>query len=86
MDRVRNQVQKHLLQLNSITANPRYPLIHLYLDQYPMPIEITTCQGKDIPEEFFDIERSSLPAAFFEARPNAFNYGTGPKAVVDDTV
>ena len=66
IDRVRDQVQKHLLQLDSISSYLRYLCIRLGLDQYPVPLQIAARQGKGFPDEVVDVERSSVWASFLK--------------------
>jgi hypothetical protein len=49
LDGVCDQVQKHLLQLDSIAADRRQLLIRLGPGQYPMLLQVAAYQGKSFP-------------------------------------
>src|SRR6266478_7776455 len=84
IDGVRDQVQKHLLQLDSISSYLRGLCIRLDLDRYPVPLQIAAGQGEGFPDEFVDIERSSFPAVLLEDRPNASDHRCRAMAISDD--
>src|SRR3982075_3502485 len=84
IDRVRDQVQKHLLQLDSISSYLRYLCIRLGLDQYPVPLQIAVRQGEGFPDEVVDVERSSVPGVLLEDRPNASDHRSRAMAISDD--
>src|ERR1700732_562094 len=84
IDRVRDQVQKHLLQLDSISSYLRYLCIRLGLDQYPVPLQIAARQGEGFGDDFVDVERSSVPDVLLEDRPNASDHRSSPMTVRDN--
>jgi hypothetical protein len=49
-----------------------------------MPLQITTCQGEDVPDEVVDVEQDPLPGILPEARSNALDYRARAKTVIDD--
>ncbi len=84
IDRVGDQVQKHLLQLDSISSYLRQLCIRLGLHQYPVPLQIAARQGEGFPDEVVDVERSSAPGVLLEDRPNASDHGSRAMAISDD--
>jgi len=84
IDRVRDQVQKHLLQLDSISSYLRYLCIRLGLDQYPMPLQIAARQGNGFPDEVVDVEQSSVPGLLLEHGTNASDHRPRAMAISDD--
>ena len=84
IDRVRDQVQKHLLQLNLIASHLRYPCIRLGLDQYSVPLQIVARQSERFADKFVDVERNSVPGVLLEDCPNASDHGCRAMAISDD--
>src|SRR5260370_23308896 len=50
IDRICYQIQKHLLQLDSISSYLRQLCIRLGLDLYPVPLQIAARQGEGFPD------------------------------------
>src|SRR5882757_2097485 len=69
-----DQVQKHLLQLDSICYDVRQLVIRLGLDQYPVLLQVAVYQGKGFPDDVVDVERSSVTDVVLEDRPNASDH------------
>src|SRR3977135_4224734 len=84
VDRVRDQIQQHLLQLDSISSYLRYLRIRLGFEQYPVPLQIVARQGEDFADKFVDVERSSVPGVLLKDRPNAVDHRSRAKAVNGD--
>src|SRR6202158_1378919 len=84
IDRVGDQVQKHLLQLDSISSYLRQLLIRLGFDQYPVPLQIGARQAEGFPDKFVDVERSSVPGVLPEDGANAFDHPSRAMAIGDD--
>src|SRR6267378_7016460 len=84
IDRVGDQVQKHLLQLDSISSYLRQLCTRLGLDQYPVLLQIAARQGEGFPDEVVDVERSSVAGVLLEDRPNAFDHRSRAMAISDD--
>ena len=59
MDGVRDQVKKHLLQLDSISLDFQQLCARLDLDLDPVFMQITSFQDKCVPDKFVDVQRGS---------------------------
>src|ERR1700716_2431975 len=84
IDRVRDQIQKHLLQLDPISSYLRYLCIRLGLYQYPVPLQIAARQGEGFPDEFVDIERSYVPGILLQDCSNAIDHRSDTMAIKGD--
>src|ERR1700730_2617186 len=84
VDGVGDQVQKHLLQLDSVSSYLRYLCIRLGLDQYPVPLQIAARQGGGFPDEVGDVERSSVSGVLLEHGTNASDHRPRAMAISDD--
>src|SRR5262245_50169930 len=71
IDGIRDQVQEHLSQLDSISYDLWQVFIRLGSDQYPVLLQVDARQGKGFPDEVVNVERSSRPGLHLEDRPNA---------------
>src|SRR6266852_2913605 len=58
VDGVCDQVQKHLLELDSISSDLRYVCMRRCLDQYAVLLQIGAQQGDGFSDHFVDVERS----------------------------
>src|SRR5262245_14374484 len=74
IDGVRDQVEEHLSQLDSISYYLRQQFIRLGSDQYPVLLQVDARQGKGFPDEVVNVERSSRPGLHLEDRPNASDH------------
>src|SRR5262249_18357804 len=61
-----DQVHEHLLQLDSISYDPRQLCFGLNFDQYSVVLQIFAHQGKGFPNEVVDVERGSDRGAFLK--------------------
>src|SRR3981189_187938 len=73
IDGVGDQVDKHLLQLNSIARYLWYLVIQLGFDLYPVLLQILPHQGQRFPDEIVEVHRGSFPVIFLEERPTTFD-------------
>jgi hypothetical protein len=60
-DRIRGQVQKHLLELYAIPVHGWQRAGELDLNRNPVPLELVVDQGENTPNDLVDIERSGAP-------------------------
>src|SRR3984893_3587261 len=84
IDGVGDQVDKHLLQLNSIARYLRYLFIQLGFDLYPVLLQILPHQGERFPDEIVEVHRGSFPVILLEERPNTFHNLARAMAVGDN--
>src|ERR1700704_1722885 len=84
IDGVGDQVDKHLLQLNSVACYLRHLFIQLGFDLYPVLHQILPHQGKRFPDEIVEVHRGSFPVILLEERPNTLDHLAGTVAVSDN--
>ena len=84
MDGVRDQVEKHLLQLDSISLDFQQLCAWLDPDLYPVLLQIAPFQDKCVPDKFVDIERGSRSGITSEYRANASDDVARAMSVSDD--
>ena len=60
-DRIRGQVQKHLLELYAIPVHPWQRVGELDLNRNPVPFQLVVDRGENTPNDLVDIERSGAP-------------------------
>src|SRR5262249_29590328 len=81
LDRIRDQVQEHLMQLNPIPQDPQQPRTSLSLDRYPVPLQIVLQQGERFVDQAVDVERNPDPGILPEGRPDALDHRPCPMAI-----
>ena len=74
VDRIRDQIEEHLLQLNSISHHPQQPRTSLNFDRYPVTFQIVLEQCDGFFNEVVDIEWSSDAGILPEVRPDALDH------------
>ncbi len=84
IDGVGDQVDKHLLQLNSIAGYLWHLLVQLGFDLYPVLVQILPHQGERFPDEIVDVHRGPFPVILLEECPDAFNHLARAMAVSDN--
>src|SRR5713226_4349979 len=84
VDGVCDQVQQHLLELDTISSDLRYVCIRRCLDQYAVPLQIGAQQCEGLSDHFVDVERSSASGVITEDSPNAFDHRCRAMAISDD--
>ena len=84
MDGVRDQVKKHLLQLDSISLDFQQLCAWLDLDLDPVFMQITSFQDKCVPDKFVDVQRGSRSGITSKDRANASDDFARAVAVGDD--
>src|SRR6185436_13805326 len=84
VDGVGDQVDQHLLQLNSIASDLRQLRSRFGLDQYSVLVQIATFKGKCFVDEFIHMERGSCVTVGLEVRANAFDHLSRTMAICGD--
>src|SRR5215475_7310734 len=84
LDRIRDQVHKHLLQLNPIPQDAQPPRTSLRFDRYPVALQIVLQQRKRFVDQGVDVERNSDPGILPEGRPDALDHCSCPMAIRGD--
>jgi hypothetical protein len=75
-DRIRGQVQKHLLELYAIPVHPWQRIGELDLNRNPVPLQLVADRGENTPNDLVDVERGSRPDVLLEHCANAGDDGS----------
>jgi hypothetical protein len=71
--RIGDQIEEHLLQLNSISGHPELPRTSVNFDQYVVAVQIVLEQRDRFFDAIAEIERNSDGGILPEVRPDAFD-------------
>jgi hypothetical protein len=84
LDRIGDQIEEHLLQLNSISHYLQRPCAWLNFDRDPVTFQIVVEQCNSFFDEAVDLERSSDAGIVPEARPDAVDHRSRTMPIISD--
>src|SRR5258708_16778414 len=84
VDVVHDQVEKHLLELDSCSLEFRQLPVRLDLEKYPVLLQVAVSEGKGFVDELVQVERSPFPGVGLEVGANVRNHGSRAMPIRDD--
>jgi hypothetical protein len=73
-----------LLQLDSISFDPRQRFCRFGVSHYALLVQIAAHQGKGVPDELIYVERGPVQITLLEDGSNAFDHSCRAIAISDD--
>jgi hypothetical protein len=71
--------RKQLLQLDSISFDPRQRFCRFGVSHYALLVQIAAHQGKGVPDELIYVKRGPVQITLLEDGSNAFDYRCRPR-------